>query len=105
MSANHAPIWAVIPAAGAGLRFGGAQAKQFLEINGKTVLQHTLDALLAHPRVLGAVLVLANPDADHGLKTNKTSYQSPGRREPRGFGARRAECTARFGRRYHRRGA
>lgn len=39
--------WAVVPAAGVGRRMGGAIPKQYLEINGKPVLQHTLERLLS----------------------------------------------------------
>ncbi len=54
--------WALLPAAGRGLRFGGARPKQYLEVAGKPVLAHALDALLAHPRVEGAVVALAADD-------------------------------------------
>ncbi|MFN7136519.1 MAG: 2-C-methyl-D-erythritol 4-phosphate cytidylyltransferase [Thermomonas sp.] len=54
--------WALLPAAGRGLRFGGARPKQYLEVAGKPVLAHALDALLAHPQVEGAVIALAADD-------------------------------------------
>lgn len=56
-------IWAVIPAAGRGTRFGGDIPKQYLEAAGKPLIVHALDALLAHPRVAGAVVALAADDA------------------------------------------
>jgi len=37
--------WAVVPAAGAGRRFGGEIPKQYLQIAGQTVMQHTLNRL------------------------------------------------------------
>ena len=40
---------ALIPAAGIGSRFGAGKPKQYVEIGGKTVLQHTLDIFLNHP--------------------------------------------------------
>ena len=55
-------VWAVIPAAGRGTRFGGAVPKQYLEVAGKPLIAHALDALLAHPRVAGAVVALAADD-------------------------------------------
>ncbi|HET6397448.1 MAG TPA: 2-C-methyl-D-erythritol 4-phosphate cytidylyltransferase, partial [Pseudoxanthomonas sp.] len=55
-------IWAVVPAAGRGTRFGGELPKQYLEVAGRPLLAHTLDALLAHPAVAGAVLALAADD-------------------------------------------
>ena len=57
-----AQVWAVVPAAGRGARFGGEVPKQYLEVGGKPLLVHTLDALLAHPAVAGVVLALAGDD-------------------------------------------
>ena len=57
-----AGIWAVVPAAGRGSRFGGERPKQYLEVAGRPLLAHTLDALLAHPGVAGVVLALAADD-------------------------------------------
>lgn len=37
--------WAVVPAAGAGRRFGGETAKQYLQIAGQRVIQHSLNRL------------------------------------------------------------
>jgi len=55
--------WAVVPAAGRGTRFGGDVPKQYLEVAGESLLAHSLRALLAHPAVEGAVVVLADDDA------------------------------------------
>ncbi|MDQ3229860.1 MAG: 2-C-methyl-D-erythritol 4-phosphate cytidylyltransferase [Pseudomonadota bacterium] len=55
--------WVVIPAAGRGARFGGDVPKQYLEIEGESLLAHTLRVLLTHPTVEGAVIVLAQDDA------------------------------------------
>ena len=54
--------WAVVPAAGRGTRFGGDVPKQYLEVAGESLLAHSLRALLAHPAVEGAVVVLADDD-------------------------------------------
>lgn len=58
-----ADIWAVLPAAGRGARFGGAVPKQYLEAAGQPLIAHALDALLAHPRVAGAMVALAADDS------------------------------------------
>ncbi|UHQ24563.1 2-C-methyl-D-erythritol 4-phosphate cytidylyltransferase [Lysobacter sp. 5GHs7-4] len=58
-----APVWAVMPAAGRGSRFGGEIPKQYLVAAGKPLIAHALDALLAHPRVAGAMIALAADDA------------------------------------------
>jgi 2-C-methyl-D-erythritol 4-phosphate cytidylyltransferase len=54
--------WAVVPAAGRGTRFGGDVPKQYLEVAGEPLLAHSLRALLVHPAVEGAVVVLAADD-------------------------------------------
>ena len=44
-------IWAIVPAAGRGTRFGGDMPKQYLDVAGQPLLLHALQALLAHPAV------------------------------------------------------
>ena len=61
--AGVARIWAVIPAAGRGTRFGGDIPKQYLEAAGKPLIAYALDALLSHGRVEGVVVALAADDA------------------------------------------
>jgi 2-C-methyl-D-erythritol 4-phosphate cytidylyltransferase len=56
--------WAVVPAAGRGQRFGAEQPKQYLTLAGRTVLEHSLRAVLDHDDVDGAVVVLAPDDSD-----------------------------------------
>ncbi|MGO1001402.1 2-C-methyl-D-erythritol 4-phosphate cytidylyltransferase [Lysobacter sp. CA196] len=56
-------IWAVIPAAGRGQRFGGPTPKQYLQAAGKPLIEHALNALLAHPRVAGAMVALSPGDS------------------------------------------
>lgn len=55
-------IWVVIPAAGRGQRFGGPTPKQYLHAAGKPLIEHALNALLAHPRVAGAMVALSPGD-------------------------------------------
>lgn len=60
---NAAPVvWAVLPAAGRGSRFGGEVPKQYLQVAGQPLIAHALDALLSHPRVAGAMVALAAGD-------------------------------------------
>lgn len=56
-------IWAVIPAAGSGRRFGGQTPKQYLLAAGKPLIEHALSALLSHPRIDGAMVALSADDA------------------------------------------
>jgi 2-C-methyl-D-erythritol 4-phosphate cytidylyltransferase len=55
--------WVVVPAAGHGSRFGGPIPKQYLEIFGRSVLQHTLEMLCRHPAISGVQVVCAPADA------------------------------------------
>lgn len=59
MSSTH---WCVIPAAGSGARFGGDTPKQYVEVAGRSILLHTLHALLSHPRIAGAMVALSADD-------------------------------------------
>ena len=59
---GRAQFWAVVPAAGQGSRFGGEVPKQYLQVAGEPLLAHTLRALLSHPGVAGAVVVVAEDD-------------------------------------------
>ena len=54
--------WAVMPAAGRGTRFGAETPKQYFSIAGRTVIEHSLRALLGHPDVDGVVVALAPDD-------------------------------------------
>jgi len=54
--------WAVVPAAGAGRRMSASIPKQYLPLGEKTVLEHTLDTLLACRQLAGVVVVLSEDD-------------------------------------------
>jgi 2-C-methyl-D-erythritol 4-phosphate cytidylyltransferase len=54
----------LIPAAGAGSRFGGAGPKQYSPLAGKTMLHHAVASLLAAPEIEIVFVVLAPDDAD-----------------------------------------
>ena len=57
-------IWAVVPAAGRGTRFGGEVPKQYLAAAGQPLIAHALAALLAHPAVEGAMVAISGNDPD-----------------------------------------
>lgn len=61
MSAN-ARIWAVLPAAGVGRRMGSAIPKQYLELAGRTVIEHSLQIFVDHDRISGVVVALGAED-------------------------------------------
>lgn len=56
----------LIPAAGVGSRFGAAQPKQYIELAGKTVLQHTVDLFAANARINHIAVVVSPDDARFG---------------------------------------
>lgn len=66
------PCWVVVPASGIGTRMKSDLPKQYLPLLGKTILEHTLDRLLEHPDIDGAVLVLNEQDHHWG----RLGYQS-----------------------------
>ena len=62
MTAENNKLWAVVPAAGAGRRMATNIPKQYLPLGEKTVLEHTLDTLLACRQLAGVVVVLSADD-------------------------------------------
>jgi len=54
--------WVVVPAAGTGSRMAAGLPKQYLRVAGKTLLEHSLDALLASGRIAGVVVALHPAD-------------------------------------------
>ncbi|MFU8765048.1 MAG: 2-C-methyl-D-erythritol 4-phosphate cytidylyltransferase [Haliea sp.] len=77
--------WGVIPAAGVGARMAASLPKQHLEVMGKTVLQHSLDALLAVNAVDSVVVALgANDPRAPALRAQPRVHLAVG-------GARRAD--------------
>ncbi|EDK27911.1 2-C-methyl-D-erythritol 4-phosphate cytidylyltransferase [Vibrionales bacterium SWAT-3] len=55
-------VIAVVPAAGVGSRMKADRPKQYLNINGKTILEHTVEKLLAHPQVSQIVVAISDDD-------------------------------------------
>lgn len=55
-------FWAVIPAAGVGARMAADRPKQYLQLAGQTLLEHSLDCFLDHPSLKGVVVSVAEDD-------------------------------------------
>lgn len=68
-------VWAIIPAAGTGLRFGGGVPKQYVEVAGRPLLAHVLDLFLTAPGIAG--LVLATAPGDERWRTLVTQSPRP----------------------------
>jgi 2-C-methyl-D-erythritol 4-phosphate cytidylyltransferase len=77
-------IWAIVPAAGIGKRMQSAIPKQYLPLNGRPVLEHTLNHLMSNSRVSGLVIALQAGDPhwpDITIDSKKTVLQAAGGEE------------------------
>lgn len=85
MDSNHSPrFWAVVPAAGVGKRMGADVPKQYLEVLGKPVLQHTLERLLSVDAFSGIAVALGTEDGywpDLPCASHPKIYRAPGGKE------------------------
>ncbi len=55
-------IIAVIPASGVGSRMQAEKPKQYLQLKGKTILEHTVSIFLEHPHVEKVIVAVARKD-------------------------------------------
>lgn len=62
MNPSLPAFWAVIPAAGVGARMAADRPKQYLQLGGRTILEHSLGCFLDHPGLKGLVVSLAVDD-------------------------------------------
>ncbi|WP_330982891.1 MULTISPECIES: 2-C-methyl-D-erythritol 4-phosphate cytidylyltransferase [Enterobacterales] len=62
MAATFPGICAVVPAAGFGRRMQTECPKQYLSIGNKTILEHSVAALLAHPGVERVIIAISDGD-------------------------------------------
>ena len=58
MTRSTGPIWGLVAAAGAGLRFGADTPKQFVPLAGRPMLAHAIEGLAADGRVRSVMVVL-----------------------------------------------
>jgi len=54
--------WAIVPAAGSGTRVGADLPKQYLPVNGRTIIEHTCARLSGVEKLSGIVVVVAPGD-------------------------------------------
>jgi 2-C-methyl-D-erythritol 4-phosphate cytidylyltransferase len=59
---SKSPVWAIVPASGIGHRMQSPVAKQYLQLDNKTIIEHTLDRLLSFDGIDGLILVLQAGD-------------------------------------------
>lgn len=77
-------IWVVIPAAGVGRRMKTNTPKQYLLLNNKTVLEHTLAVFDAHAAVSEIVVAVSKEDeywVDLDIKLSKPLHKVSGGKE------------------------
>lgn len=55
-------FYAIVPAAGVGRRMKAALPKQYLTIHNKTILEHTVERLLAHPCIEKVIIAISDGD-------------------------------------------
>ena len=70
-------VTAIIVAAGAGRRVGGAMAKTYLPVAGRPLILRTLDRIFATPAISNIVLVVAASDIEYcrGLLSSESSFR------------------------------
>lgn len=76
-----AHFWLVIPAAGVGARMAADRPKQYLQLAGRCILEHTLDCFLDHPGLRGVVVSLAEDDPfwpNLACSRDSRIYRAPG---------------------------
>ncbi|MEX2479772.1 MAG: 2-C-methyl-D-erythritol 4-phosphate cytidylyltransferase, partial [Gammaproteobacteria bacterium] len=73
MNAALPRVFAVVPAAGSGRRMASEIPKQYLPLHGRTVLEHTLERVAAHPAVRRVVVAVAAEDKRYATLTRPTS--------------------------------
>jgi len=65
---------AIVPAAGIGRRMGAEVPKQYLQLNEKSILAHTLDCLLSHAEI-AQVIVALHPEDTYFCRLPQASSQ------------------------------
>lgn len=86
-------VWAIVPAAGIGHRMGSERPKQYLELAGRTLLEHALVRLASHERI-HAVLPVIRPDDTHWPGLRERLALLPGLLPEASGGEERSESVA-----------
>ncbi len=83
LKVNHA-IWAIVPAAGIGKRMQSTIPKQYLLLNERPVLEHTINLLLQNQHISGLVIALHSDDVywpNINISSEKPAIQTAGGKE------------------------
>lgn len=76
-------VWVVIPAAGVGSRMQADRPKQYLQLAGKTVIEHTLACFNTHTEVAGVIVAISagDPYWPDLAKNTDSVFTAPGGKE------------------------
>jgi len=77
-------IWAIVPAAGVGKRMQSSTPKQYLSLNNRPVLEHTVNTLLQNENICGLVIALQADDAywpEINIQSQKPLLRTTGGKE------------------------
>ena len=80
---NHS-IWAIVPAAGIGKRMQSTIPKQYLTLDGRAVLEYTVNALLQNEYISGLIIALQTNDdywANININSEKPVLRAEGGKE------------------------
>jgi 2-C-methyl-D-erythritol 4-phosphate cytidylyltransferase len=81
MTKSIPKIWAILPAAGAGKRFSTHKPKQFFELNGQLVAEHSLRRLRAVPQIETIIIPC---DIDYTMWSQVPSLQQSNVKQVKG---------------------
>ncbi len=59
---DNARYWVVIPAAGVGKRMEVDKPKQYISVNDKTILEHTINCFINREEIVGVVVAISKSD-------------------------------------------
>ncbi len=90
MSGAAQRVWAIVPAAGSGDRFGGEKRKQYLPLAGRPVIAWVLSRLLETPGLAGIAVATAACDPDFEAMAQSIEPPTAGRLMRVDGGAERA---------------
>jgi len=78
---DNAKYWVIIPAAGVGSRMGVDKPKQYIPVNGKTIIEHTLDCFLQREEIEKIIVAISSTDEywpDLSVSKNEKVITAPG---------------------------